>query len=200
MESFALFATPIYVYELPELDETNREIRERLLAERAAHPAGVQRSNVGGWHSAPDLGQRQEPCYRALLQALVGCVDETVARLGHAAGAPPQRWRYGLHGWAMVLDPGDYVMAHDHGDAHWSTAYYVDAGDETPDPGGYLAFLDPRRGGRPLPGLDHSTFSVRPRTGTLVVFPGWLQHYVHAYRGQRPRISISCNVLMEPSR
>lgn len=199
MESFALFPTQLFVFDLPDLDAVNRELTERFLAERSSSP-GVQRSNVGGWHSVPDLAQRPEPCYRTLLSAIVNRVDESVARLSHAAGAPPQRWRYGLHGWAMVLDDRDYVILHDHGEAHWSSAYYVDAGDEAEEPSGYLAFLDPRRGGRAIPGLDHTTFTVRPRTGMLVLFPGWLQHYVHPYRGRRPRISISCNVVMEPAR
>ena len=53
-----------------------------------------------------------------------------------------------------------------------------------------------------MPGLENllgTTFTVLPRTGRLVVFPGWLLHYVHAYRGQRPRVSISCNVVFEPT-
>jgi hypothetical protein len=32
----------------------------------------------------------------------------------------------------------------------------------------------------------------------LVVFPGWLQHYVHPYRGTRPRVAIACNLTMSP--
>ena len=56
-----------------------------------------------------------------------------------------------------------------------------------------------------LPGLRGSTagldlfpqrFMVKPRTGALVVFPAWLQHYVHAYRGTRPRLAISANLVM----
>ena len=44
-----------------------------------------------------------------------------------------------------------------------------------------------------------STFTIRPRTGMLVVFPGYLQHYVHAYRGTRPRIAIACNLTLSPA-
>jgi hypothetical protein len=64
-----------------------------------------------------------------------------------------------------------------------------------------LALVDPRHGGRQMPGLEllGTTFTVLPRTGRLVVFPGWLLHYVHAYRGQRPRVSVSCNVIFEPA-
>ena len=42
------------------------------------------------------------------------------------------------------------------------------------------------------------TVNALTRTDMLVVFPGWLQHYVHPYRGTRPRIAIACNVTMSP--
>jgi hypothetical protein len=81
--------------------------------------------------------------------------------------------------------------------------YYADAGDadEAAHPAsGLLALVDPRQGGRPMPGLEvvGTTYTVLPRTGRLAVFPGWLLHYVHTYLGQRPRVSISCNVIFEP--
>ena len=62
-------------------------------------------------------------------------------------------------------------------------------------------FVDPRRppalsGGVPLyPGQ----FGVTPRTGMLLVFPGWLSHFVHPYTGSRPRVSLSANVTFTPS-
>jgi uncharacterized protein (TIGR02466 family) len=208
MDRFALFPTPVFVFELAELDVCNRELSAALLAERRTS-AGVQRSNFGGWHSVPDLSQRRDPAFRALMQSTVGCVGGVVAELARGAGGEPPplplpRFRYGVHGWAMILDHGDYIVLHEHGEAHWSTVYYVDAGDDEPAAGaasasGLLAFVDPRRGGRSVPGVElfPTTFTVRPRTGTLVVFPGWLQHYVHPYRGTRPRISVSCNLVME---
>jgi hypothetical protein len=45
--------------------------------------------------------------------------------------------------------------------------------------------------------LVGTTFTAKASTGRLYVFPGWLFHYVHAYRGQRPRVSVSCNITFE---
>jgi hypothetical protein len=225
MDRFGLFSTPLFVFELPELAPFNEPLAAALLAERQASP-GLQRSNVGGWHSLPDLSQRHDPALRTLMQSTVSRVGGVVSELAAlaAGGAEPAqsslgspaepslpRFRYGVHGWAMILERGDYVVLHEHGEAHWSTVYYVDAGDDgddasgagsDPAPSGLLAFVDPRRGGRTVPGVElfPTTFTVRPRTGTLVVFPGWLQHYVHPYRGSRPRISISCNLVMDLAR
>jgi uncharacterized protein (TIGR02466 family) len=136
------------------------------------------------------------------MKLIVDHVGATQSKLAASMGLSPSPWRAAAEAWAMVMTDGDHTIVHEHGDAHWSSTYYVDAGDadleRTPDSGAF-AVLDPRRGGRALPGIDPGpTFTIRPRTGMLVVFPGWLQHYVHPYRGTRPRISIACNLTMSP--
>lgn len=196
MEHFALFPTPVFVFDVPDADALNHDLVERLVAE-AAKVATVERANVGGWHSMPDLALREEPCF----QAVVGLVIEHVATAMRAlAGeAAPASLRYAAQAWAMVMRDGDYVIPHEHGDAHWSAVYYADAGDADAaahPASGLLAMVDPRRGGRPIPGLSLAgeTFTVRPQTSRLVLFPGWLVHHVHPYRGRRPRVAVACNV------
>jgi len=204
MDHFALFPSHLFILDIPGREADDRELAERLLAERAASP-GFLRSNVGGWHSVPDLSQRPERCYRRIMQEIVDATGSIVRGLAGEAGiAEVPEYRYALQAWAMVMGAGDYTVAHDHGDAHWSSAYYVDIGDadiEAHPRSGAITFLDPGRGGRAYPGLElfPPTFEVTPRPGMLVLFPGRLQHYVHAYRGARPRISISCNVTLAPA-
>lgn len=199
MEQLSLFATPVAVFDIDGAEALNRELCARLCDEARATP-GVQRSNAGGWHSPPDLAQRREACFREVVGRIVERAQAVTRELYAASGArPPAPLRYGAQAWAMVMRDGDHAVLHDHGEAHWSSAYYADAGDADeaahPD-SGLLALVDPRRSGRSVPGLEAlgATFLVRPRTGMLVLFPGWLQHYVHPYRGARPRVSISCNV------
>jgi len=200
--AIGVFSTPIVVFDLPELAPVNAEIAAQLLTEEQTVPSW-HRANVGGWHSVPDLSQRPHPAYRTLMRAIVDRVTGVVGSLATDMGierVPP--FRYGVTAWGMILRDGHYVTVHDHGDVHWSVAYYVDAGDEAAEPSGRLAFIDPRRSGRSIPELElfPTSFDVQPRTGALVIFPGWLQHYVHAYRGKRPRICVSCNLTMEVAR
>ncbi len=202
MPHLPLFCTPVSMYDLPDMAAVNREITERLVAESQSVPS-VHRSNVGSWHS-PNLAGRPEACFRTLLTAIVTRVRETADHLAQERGQSLPPMRAGAHAWAMVMRNGDYTIPHDHSDVHWGTVYYADAGDADEAKeraSGLLALVDPRHGGRSMPGLDDvgSTFTVVPRTGRLVVFPGWLLHYVHPYRGQRPRVSISCNVIFEPA-
>jgi len=183
------------------MDEINRDLTARLVAESVSVPS-VHRSNVGGWHSQPDLAVRPEPCYRTLVQYIVTRVRETAEGLAQESGQRLPAMRLGVHAWAMVMQNGDYTIPHDHADTHWATVYYADAGDADegahPD-SGLLALVDPRHGGRPMPGLDllGKTFTARPSVGRLLVFPGWLLHYVNAYCGERPRVSVSCNITFE---
>jgi uncharacterized protein (TIGR02466 family) len=207
MDRLALFSTPVFVYDVPQSEALNRELAERLQAEADSTP-GLVRSNRGGWHSPPDLAQRPEQCYRALIRMIVDHVGFTMDSL--AATTQPSashQWRFAPHAWAMVMRDGDYTILHDHITAHWAISYYVDEGNSNSEihpESGVLAFVDPRRHLRPIPGFDDfnmTTFTVRPKAGRLVVFPGWLQHYVHPYRGTRPRIAIASNVtvgLSEP--
>jgi uncharacterized protein (TIGR02466 family) len=200
--AIGLFPTPIAVFDLPGMDAVNAELAAQLLAEEQAVPSW-HRANVGGWHSVPDLSQRPQPCFRTLMRAVVDQVTGVVRALAADAGIEEvPAFRYGVTAWAMILRDGHYVTLHDHGDVHWSVAYYVDAGDSgdaAPEPSGRLAFVDPRRSGRSIPELPlfPTSFDLKPRTGALVVFPGWLQHHVHPYRGQRPRICVSANLTME---
>jgi uncharacterized protein (TIGR02466 family) len=200
--AIGLFQTPLVVVDLPAMEAVNAELAALLLAEEQAVPSW-HRANIGGWHSVPDLSQRPQPCFRVLVRAVVDQVTALVRALAAAEGITEvPAFRYGVTAWGMVLRDGHYVTVHDHGDVHWSVAYYVDAGDDAQEPSGRLSFVDPRRSGRSIPELQlfPPSFEIKPRTGALVIFPGWLQHFVHAYRGQRPRICISCNLTLEVAR
>ena len=206
MEHFGLFTVPVVVYDLEDMEAVNEELRTRLV-EESEKSKGLHQSNVGGWHSPPDLSRRQEPCYQQLIQQVVDHVSHTFLGACAGSGIPSEalpKYRYAVHAWAMVMRDGDYTILHDHPESHWSLAYYADAGDSDTERypnSGDLSFVDPGRGAMTIPGADlfPSTFTVKARTGAMVIFPSFLQHYVHPYRGTRPRICISCNVKMMPA-
>ncbi len=198
MSLLTLFDTPIFVFDIPETEALHAELAQRLTAERQSSP-GIKVSNRGGWHSIPDLALRPDPVYRelgAMLAAHFRHVTEHTASLRSQNPLPP--FGIGLTAWAMVMEHGHYTVMHDHPEATWSSAYYADAGDSDYDlhpDSGALVLIDPRRATGGVQGLDlfPGTFELRPTTGMLVIFPGWLQHYVHPYRGHRPRVAIAAN-------
>ena len=56
-----------------------------------------------------------------------------------------------------------------------------------------ISFVDLRLPSSPILGIDVETgeFQVQPKNGQMLIFPGWLSHYVRPYRGGRPHISIA---------
>src|SRR5215471_11583893 len=106
MDRFALFPTPLFVYDVANVEEMNRELGERLRAEAEASP-GLRRANVGGWHSPPDLAIRSDACYRAVLRTIVDHVSATHAKIAASMRLPPPPpCRFATQAWAMVMRDG----------------------------------------------------------------------------------------------
>lgn len=202
VEGLALFGTPVFSFTDTLDPALDRELTQRLVHESETSP-GIARSNSGGWHSVPDLSQRPEDCWHTLLGRMVSGAQTMFAALASAQGADlTLEYRYAVQAWAMVMRHGDYTLVHDHQESHFSMVYYSEVGDadlELHPDSGRLCFLDPRRGGTVISGIElfPSQFGITPQNGQLVVFPSWLQHFVHPYRGVRPRVSISCNLRFE---
>lgn len=193
-----LFSTPVAMYEHPDMQAMNKEITDILVAESESTPS-VSVSNVGGWHSKYDLQARPEACFGQLAALIVGHVLETTETVAKSTGRRLPKFTTKVEMWAMVMRDGDYSIPHTHADSHWASVYYADVGDahEKAHPNsGDITFVDPRMGVLYIPGLDIAVgnFVVKAKAGQLLVFPGWLMHYVHAYRGRRPRVSVACNV------
>jgi uncharacterized protein (TIGR02466 family) len=201
MQYAQLFSTPIALFEPPGLEALNKEMTEILVAESET-VASVAVSNVGGWHSRFDLHKRPQSCFRTLSDIVVASAQELTETLAKAAGSPFPKMIGTTEMWAMVMRHGDYTIAHTHAVNHWAAVYYPDVGDadqKTYPKSGTITFVDPRLGFVPVPGLDMvvANFEINAKPGQLLMFPGWLMHYVHAYKGLRPRVSIACNVHFE---
>jgi uncharacterized protein (TIGR02466 family) len=198
MQLASLFATPISMFENTDIALLGQEIAAILVAESLSTPT-LSKSNVGGWHSKYELQTRPEACFQKLSEHIVNCARQTTEKIAKDTGRHVPPFTAKAEMWAMVMRDGDYTVPHTHADAQWASVFYADAGDSDakahPDSGN-ITFLDPRAGYMPITGLDIAAgeFVVKAKTGQLLIFPGWLMHYVHVYRGKRPRVSISCNV------
>jgi uncharacterized protein (TIGR02466 family) len=190
------FATPIANYRWPDSGELNAELAALVLDEESREP-GVSRSNIGGWHSGLDFLDREAP----MIAALRDRIENFVTDLNEAVfsdDADRQPRDFSLEGWANVLRDGGYNSLHSHPNSFWSGVYYVtgnNASDEYPF-SGKLELVDPRPGAS-LEYVDstrlYGRFLVNPSPGQMIVFPSWLQHFVHPCRGNEPRISIAFN-------
>ena len=199
-EVTAAFPTVIVRARVPDSELLNRDLRALILAEEGRAPS-VGRSNVGGWHSRPDLLDRPEPAVAALTTWLTWAVSRAVEA---SAGPGSAKGNVSISAWATVCRSGAYHAPHSHPDSAWSGVYYVDAGSPDPDRplSGVLEFLDPRAAAEAVtaPGDPYGEpVRVRPETGLIIVFPSWLFHWVHPVTGPTPRIAISFNASREAS-
>ena len=193
------FATPIVNYRWRDTDELNAALRKLVLELEQSEP-GVARSNVGGWHSGLDFLDRRDHCVTSLRRRLDAFVsDLNAAVFEKDAGRQPGD--FSLQGWANVLRRGGYNGPHSHPNAFWSGVYYV-TGNETLDGhpfSGKLELVDPRPGaslGYAEQTRLYGRFLLSPVAGQMILFPSWLQHWVHPYHGDGTRISIAFNVTL----
>lgn len=194
------FPTPLLMrrYDDPDLD---RRLLEYITVREAAETS-VGMSNVGGWHSGNDLLEADDPAIGELGQRIWKAVKWMVTNVSNGSHVAGRRMR--ISAWANVARNGSYNAIHNHTPAVFSGVYYVSAGDPAPEGSrdGLIEFVDPRPGahGGPLPThAFHKQLILDPEPGMLLMFPGWLLHYVHPYRGATPRVSVAFNLWLDPA-
>lgn len=204
----ALFATPFVVDTLKSA-EGIAALREAVLREKQRDEAGVQISNIGGWHSNTQMMEWGGEAAKALAFKAMTMADKQTVNVGEKAG---RSYGWVPEMWANVSQKGHANSHHTHPGAFWSLVAYLDDGYEGADGstlGGELQFLDPRmpmvRMTAPDLRLKDASGAAqnnepmfRPKTGDIVMFPSWLQHSVRAFHGTGTRISIAINLIPGP--
>jgi uncharacterized protein (TIGR02466 family) len=191
------FGVPVMIHMVPGAAAFNDGLRRVILA-RESGDAGRSKSNAGGWHSDETLLSWPEP----EIVALKGWIDDAVrkiCRLPLGEKADALRLAYTARAWANVNRSGHYNVAHVHAGSHWSVVYYVAVGVEAPGHpyNGLLELKDPRPAavfGRLPAFMFGRHLSIRPQPGMLVLFPAWIEHWVHPFVGSGERISIAVNI------
>jgi uncharacterized protein (TIGR02466 family) len=179
----------------------NDGLADYALRLRAAAP-GETRSNVGGWHSDGNIFERKEPVIGVLEQHLQAAIQH-VSIVAKQIAAPRINFKATLEGWINVNGPGDYNIPHYHPGNTWSGVYYIRTGSGVPNrpASGRIEFIDPRTrcdSLGPKDGLRHSgSIWIAPVDGMLLIFPSYLEHYVHPYQGAGERITLAFNSLVE---
>jgi uncharacterized protein (TIGR02466 family) len=203
-ELSSAFGTPISLRMVASAERINTGL-ERAILKRRSDNQGNRISNVGGWQSLPDFLDWPEPEVKLLMEEvdrsiqLISGLPSMLATRGAQSG---KRVAYKAYGWANVNEHGNYNVLHMHPGNQWSVVYYVAAGKLEPQPpmNGRLELRDPRPAAEfaRMPGFTcGQPMMIQPQTGLLVVFPAWIEHGVHPYYGEGPRISIAINVALE---
>ena len=116
-----------------------------------------------------------------------------------------QKLRFHHESWFHVVKSGGYFQAHTHPNHSWSVVFCVNPGDvnnENEFEAGKLMFVDPRINASMF--LDPANsqlnreysfngFKIKPKKGSIIIFPSYLQHSVEPYYGDKNRITVAAN-------
>ena len=194
-EQHGLFETNILHGSLTGAEPLSAALEAAIRAHRDAEP-GIERSNVGGWHSKTDMLDWGGPAAAKLADTAV----KMAKRVSSFSGAEPE---WSVRMWANVSPPGALNMSHAHPGVLWAAVYYVAVGE--PGAGGELYLEDPRF---PVPQMTFPGFRaigadgvpqdvehrIVPKRGDLILFPAWMRHGVRPWLGAGERISIAMNL------
>jgi hypothetical protein len=144
---------------------------------------------VGVWHRVPvnQFLQLDEPAVAELRSRIESAFVEAIR-----VTADEDVQSTITESWIQFYRDGDYKVLHNHGRygppflRHaWAGGYYLD--DGAPDPtmpySGAFSFR-----------VRDANYYIRPRPGTLIMWPADILHEVHPFYGRRERIVVNFNI------
>lgn len=190
------FGIPIYEKKLPNYSSRAASIVQHLYRIKD-RDQGVTRSNQGGWHSSNTLHLTRHQDTRWLIMRLLQVSTNIIKSFEGERSFKDIRM---VAAWANINYRGDWNAPHEHLPCTWSGVFYADAGEYQEgapenDLDGQLLFFDPLPLGQEWKRPPVSGY--KPRTGTMLLFPSFLTHMVAPYHGEKPRISIAFNMVVD---
>lgn len=190
------FGVPIYEKHLPAFMPHQRIVSQRIHELRDAD-TGVNRSNQGGWHSSDDLHLKPDEHLHTLMLSLLQLASACIRDFEGEREYQDIRM---VASWANLNHKGDWNAPHEHLPCTWSGVFYVDAGEplSAADPKsleGKILFFDPLPLGKEWKRPPNIAYA--PVSGTMLLFPSYLTHMVAPYQGEKARISIAFNLIVD---
>lgn len=185
-----LFATPVWVFRPLDADALAQQVSAYVRALRAADasPAAVRR---GHWQSADGLHHASE------LAPLVALIDEASRAARSLLQVSCELAITGM--WANLSSGASALHEHTHPNNYLSGVFYACM----PEGSGAIVFKDPRpqtRALRPHVLTDNPLNALEleypAATGTLLLFPAWLEHSVRPSQPGVERITVAWNQMI----
>lgn len=180
-ESFWLFPTPVFTYDLSE------HVTEHLQQIVYKSESDLN-SLVDGTRSK--LIPHTDYNFKDLFEKIQQCIDDFSDQIGLSRSTV-------YDSWANILKENGQVGAHRHYGSIVSGAFYIDV-----EPGSApIIFVSPTEGFRMADMQVTASYEkqytpnvhyIQPTTGQLVLFPSWVEHYVGLNKTTN-RVTISFN-------
>jgi uncharacterized protein (TIGR02466 family) len=194
-----IFPTLFGRIRIPNSEARNAQLMQRILEWQSTTPS-EDFANSGGWHSPSDLLEKPGEdivWLRGIFSAGINAMVKSTLQLPEAhSRAAALHGGFQVVAWANVSHRGNYHRMHNHPGSAWSGCYYVHGTSDTNSLAGTLELYDPRPFTEmvDVPGKPYGQrLVIRPEPGLLILFPGWLYHFVHPVDSDEPRVSIAFN-------
>ncbi len=183
---------------LPGAEQANAVLQSLLLAQEQSHNEGSLTTD----YQTQDFFNLAHPA----VEWLKTCVNKSVGDY-LASQSIDYDLNWSLQGWANINRKGDYHNLHNHPHSYLSGTYYVAVPPQQAMPSqrtdlnpGAISFFDPRAQANmsAIKGDDQidPEYRVLPVAGTILLWPSFVDHWVHPNTSDELRISISFNVLL----
>lgn len=147
-----------------------------------------------GWHSNNDLSSRNTDLSNKLNEYIRSATNMYMECIGAR-----RKWnkdQISIESWAMVMRSNDWSFPHTHGNSDLSGTFYLQVPKDMPEDQGNFVAIDPRGGARGSKLFGSQITRFKPKVGTMLVFPGWLDHYVEPHEDGL-RMSCAWNAKLE---
>jgi len=97
--------------------------------------------------------------------------------------------------WITKTLKGEYALPHAHGDSDIAGVYYFQSNGAD----GSINFVNPSPAleATKLRGSQVKQVEYNPEVGRIILFPGWLMHYVTENQTDSERVSVSFNITLK---
>ena len=192
------FSTPIWISQIENYENINEELKNFIYNQKKNNPKGTLKSNIKGWHS--EQFNLQNESLKNFLEALRPNIEKSIIDMGWDTKNQITKI---TSMWSIINKKESFNEKHHHGNSALSAAYYVNANQDSGD----IVFYDPRHAfifshpeASQINDLNAQVKSITPKSGTLILFPSYLEHSVKPSTSEEDRIVISFNISLIPKR
>ena len=181
-----IFQTPIW--HLNILNEKYNDDLKNIILQKSEQIPSVRKTNNGGWQS-DDI--KNEKIFKPLFVKIGEVMQNLQFKVKDVLMA---------QAWCNVNFKNNWNVIHNHGQYNFSAVYFV----QKPKESGELFFRDPRAGLTAFWGDwadqiykmygQNAILSRNFMKGDLIIFPGYLDHFVEPSQSDEPRISIAADL------
>ena len=168
-------------FPVAQKDCSNEELQKRL-AQTCRDIGDIQKSSTNvqasmtGWHMHETDSDFMEVCRMATDLAYEHSPTQGIPLMPYDC-------------WGAIYNKGNYTKTHEHWPHVWSWVYNVESCEKCSP----LAFID-----SPLPSDSSHIRGIVPKSGNLILFPGWVRHFVPEQECDHDRIILAGNLSINP--